>query len=207
MAQKTIYESAHKGDYDFIVRKLEEDPSLLTAKDSNQRILLHWASIGGNLKLVTYLIELGSPIDPLDDTETTPLILASSAGHEQVVSLLIDKGAKIDQQSTNGHSALHGADINITDKRGSTPLHRASSKGNLEIIKILLERANDLKINHRDVYGNSALHLACEEDRQEEALLLAKNGADYSLLNKDKQTPLDLCTPKLARLLKELRCQ
>lgn len=61
------------------------------------------------MKLVTYLIELGSPIDPIDDTETTPLILASSAGHSQIVSLLIQKGANLNQQSSNGHSALQYA--------------------------------------------------------------------------------------------------
>lgn len=34
MAQKTIFESAHKGDFEVVSKKLEEDPSLLTAKDS-----------------------------------------------------------------------------------------------------------------------------------------------------------------------------
>lgn len=34
MAQKTIFESAHKGDFETVSKKLEEDPSLLTAKDS-----------------------------------------------------------------------------------------------------------------------------------------------------------------------------
>lgn len=75
----------------------------------NQRLLIHWAAVGGNTKLVSHLIELGSPIDPLDDTETTPLILASSAGHTQIVNMLIDRGAMVDQQSSNGHSALQYA--------------------------------------------------------------------------------------------------
>ncbi|XP_066150230.1 26S proteasome non-ATPase regulatory subunit 10-like [Euwallacea fornicatus] len=219
MADKTIFQSAHKGDFNLVSKKLEEDPSLLTQKDLNQRLLLHWACVGGSLKLVTHLIELGSPIDPRDDTETTPLILASSAGHTQIVCLLIDKGAILDQQSSNGHSALqyaaskgwvpiciklleNGANINITDKRGSTPLHRAASKGNLEIVNLFMEHIDDLKINYRDIYGNSALHLACEEDRQEEALLLVKNGADLTLMNKERQSPLDLCSPKLMKLLK-----
>lgn len=69
-------------------------------------------------------------------------------------------------------------------------------------MKLFLEHLNDLKINHRDIYGNSALHLACEEDRQDEAVLLVKNGADLTLQNKDRQTPLDLSSPTLIRLLR-----
>lgn len=94
------------------------------------------------------------------------------------------------------------ADINITDTRASTPLHRAASKGNIEIVRIFLDYADKLRINNKDVYGNTPLHLACEEDRQEVAVLLVENGADVETKNRDNQTPLDLCSPKLAKLIK-----
>lgn len=55
------------------------------------------------------------------------------------------------------------------------------------------------------MYGNTALHLACEEDRQEEAKLLVGKGADISLTNKEKKTPLDLAGLGLARQLKEMQ--
>lgn len=97
------------------------------------------------------------------------------------------------------------ADVNITDIRGATPLHRAASKGNLGVVKLLLENNDKLKVNVRDVYGNTPLHLACEEDRQEEAKLLVQNGASLETKNKEEKTPLDLCTPSLARVLLRLR--
>lgn len=97
----------------------------------------------------------------------------------------------------------NGADLNIADIRGATPLHRAASKGNLSIVKLLLECGDKLKINVRDVYGNTALHLACEEDRQEIAKLLVDYGADLEIKNKEEKTPLDLCSPALAKLLKK----
>lgn len=97
------------------------------------------------------------------------------------------------------------ADINITDIRGATPLHRAASKGNLGIVKLLLEYNDKLSVNLRDSYGNTPLHLACEEDRQEEAKLLVQNGASLDTKNKEEKTPLDLCTPTLARSLIKIR--
>ena len=54
------------------------------------------------------------------------------------------------------------------------------------------------------MYGNTPLHLACEEDRQEVAKLLVANGADITLTNKEKKTPLDLASLGLARELREM---
>lgn len=95
----------------------------------------------------------------------------------------------------------NGAYINVVDNRGATPLHRAASKGNIEIVKLLLSYRGDLKIDATDFYGNTPLHLACEEDRQEEAILLVKGGAKLDVTNKERKTPLDLCNPHLYRLL------
>lgn len=57
----------------------------------------------------------------------------------------------------------------------------------------------------RDVYGNTPLHLACEENRVEEAKLLAANGADPTITNKERKTPLDLAAPGLVRQLEEIK--
>lgn len=71
--------------------------------------MIHWSALSGNVKLVTYLIDCGSPIDPTDDTDTTPLILAASAGRSQIVDILIQKGANVNHKSNQGHSALQYA--------------------------------------------------------------------------------------------------
>ncbi|XP_045479291.1 26S proteasome non-ATPase regulatory subunit 10-like [Harmonia axyridis] len=218
MSQQTsIFESAHKGDFDVVRNKLEEDPTLLNKQDENKRILLHWACVGGNVKLVTHLIELGSPVDALDDTDNSPLILSSSAGHYEVVCLLIKNRCNVNQKTSGGHSALqyaaskgwleicrklleNQADINIADVRSATPLHRAASKGNTNIVEFLLT-FEDLDVDPRDSYGNTPLHLACEEDRQREAKLLVDHGASLDVRNAEKKTPLDFCSRALFRLL------
>lgn len=93
-----------------------------------------------------------------------------------------------------------GANVNIADIRSSTPLHRAASKGNLPIVTLLVSK-NDVKINCKDSYGYTPLHLACEEDREQTAVTLVENGADVETKNKNNESPLDLCSQKLAKLL------
>lgn len=70
---------------------------------------MHWAAISGNLKLVTYLLEMDSDIEAQDDTDTTPIILASSSGRLEVVKLLIQHKANVNHKTTQGHSALQYA--------------------------------------------------------------------------------------------------
>lgn len=55
------------------------------------------------------------------------------------------------------------------------------------------------------MYGNTALHLACEEDRQQEAKLLVTHGANFELTNKERKTPLDLASDSLSRQLTKMR--
>ncbi|XP_057324417.1 26S proteasome non-ATPase regulatory subunit 10-like [Microplitis mediator] len=217
----TIFDMAYKGKFTAVKNLIEENKKLITETDGNGRMLIHWAALGGHNDLVKHLLSAGSPVDSQDDSNMTPLILASSAGRDKVVNTLIAEGANVNAQTTEGHSALqyaasknwqaicvklveNSADINISDKRGATPLHRAASKGNIEVLKFLLAQEG-LKIDQQDMYGNTALHLACEEDRQQEAKLLVTHGANFELANKERKTPLDLASDSLTRQLTKIR--
>lgn len=83
----------------------------------NSRLLIHWAALGGNENLVDFLLNSGSSVDPKDDTNCTPLILAASAGRYEVVKLL----------------ASRGADVNHKTNRGQSSLHYVCSKGHIEV--------------------------------------------------------------------------
>lgn len=48
-------------------------------------------------------------------------------------------------------------------------------------------------------------HLACEEDRESTALLLVKAGADLDIQNKEKKSPLAMCSSKLKNELINLK--
>lgn len=75
----------------------------------NSRLLVHWAALGGNENLVDFLLDAGSPVDSVDDTNCTPLVLASSAGRYEVVKLLTGKGANINHKNSRSQSCLHYA--------------------------------------------------------------------------------------------------
>ncbi|XP_020277613.1 26S proteasome non-ATPase regulatory subunit 10-like [Pseudomyrmex gracilis] len=217
----SVYDMAYRGKTAAVKILLNENEKLKTQTDSNGRMLIHWAALGGHDDLVKHLLSLHVPVDPRDDTDMTPLILAASAGREKVVNTLLNEGAHVNATTDNGHSALQyaasknwvsicgslldkGADVNIADKRGATPLHRSASKGNIAIVQLLVEHGK-LNIDKRDAYGNTPLHLACEENRVEEAKLLVEHGADMTITNKEKKTPLDLASPGLVRQLEKIK--
>ena len=50
---------------------------------------MHWASSGGHVNILSFCLEQGTNPDVLDEARWTPLIIASSAGHENCVHLLL----------------------------------------------------------------------------------------------------------------------
>lgn len=125
-----IYQMAYRGEFNALVNKLDESPNALKQKDDvrfqqfqnnshqyvkpliffqNERYLSHWAALGGHDSLLAHLLNDGCPMDSPDDMGSTPLILAASAGREDVVKILLTRGADINHQNNQGHSALQYA--------------------------------------------------------------------------------------------------
>lgn len=57
---------------------------------------------------------------------------------------------------------------------------------------LLINRAD---VHYTDTEGNSALHVACQDDALDIAKLLIEHGADIHKQNKEKKTPLDYVKP------------
>ena len=102
---------------------------------------LHDAAQKGNLDRVKLLVEQRADKDKFDRRGSTPLRLASAAGHFDVVQYLVEQGASLDKDSID-----------------STPLSIAAIYGYLEIARYLLEQGADR--DKADDEGMTPLHCA-----------------------------------------------
>ena len=74
----------------------------------------------------------------------TPLHYAACGGYEDVVRVLIESGANVEEHNENGH----------------TPLMEAASAGHVGVARILLEAGACIN-THSNEFKESALTLAC----------------------------------------------
>ena len=79
----------------------------------------------GHVKLVEELCQRRCSVSVTDKGGMTPLHLASSLGHTEIVELLLENRADIDM---------------VTVATGETALHLATSGGHIATVKLLLER-------------------------------------------------------------------
>ena len=72
---------------------------------------LHYACAKGHLEVAQFLIANGATVDSMSLGNTTPLMMAVQSGNEQLVKLLLDKGADLQVRNTQGLTAIDIADI------------------------------------------------------------------------------------------------
>lgn len=161
--------------------------------DQTQRLVK--ALRGGDLRAARDAISKGADPNHVGGGRgLSPLYFAAASGDAQLVSLLLETGARPAAEkgeATSLHAAAGRGDcemiqlllrggawrlINRLDSDGCTPLMRAVAAGRIEAAKLLLEkRAN---VNERDGEGNTALRIAAADGTPEMAKLLLSAGAD-----------------------------
>ena len=128
----------------------------LHARDKSELMLIHFAAQHGDEELIQQLlVEKKVDFTATGNTGETVLHCAASAGHINVVCMLLDEGAAVDIEDEMGHTPLHfaaawgreklvpllvsrGADVNAKAKNDATPIYLAASNGNLGIVQILI---------------------------------------------------------------------
>ncbi|KAL8245304.1 hypothetical protein R6Q59_011562 [Mikania micrantha] len=123
----------------------------------------------------------------------TPLHIAAALGDENMVNLLIQKGANKDIRNRymktaydvaveHGHTRLFDA-LGLADA-----LCLAATKGDIRTIKRLLE--GGVSINRADQYGWTVLHRASFKGRADIVQILIKKGVDLDARDNDGYTAL-----------------
>ncbi|CAH8862939.1 unnamed protein product [Trichobilharzia szidati] len=196
MSDLAVCRFAYDGVVTSVVKLLESDGNK-SHVDQAGRNPLHWAACGGHLELVKVLLSRGFDKDSRDHSNWTPLMIAVSAGRENVASYLIShENADVNVVNSTGQCCLHycasknryqlakqllecGAKADVHDWGGITPLHRAIATDHLEIAKLLLEYTSMEDDNVGNEVGEN-------EDKD--------TGRMYSplvnLTDKEKATPL-----------------
>ncbi|XP_024610218.1 ankyrin repeat and SOCS box protein 10 [Neophocaena asiaeorientalis asiaeorientalis] len=153
-----------------------------------------WISHQRGLWSLTYKEEL-----------TTPLHVAASRGHTEILRLLLRRRARPDS-APGGRTALHeacaaghtacahellvaGADPNIPDQDGKRPLHLCGAAGSLECAELLLRFG--AKVDGRsEEEEETPLHVAARLGHVELADLLLRRGACSNARDAEGWTPL-----------------
>uniref|UniRef100_A0A182R723 Uncharacterized protein n=1 Tax=Anopheles funestus TaxID=62324 RepID=A0A182R723_ANOFN len=105
---------------------------------------LHQAAISGNKALAEQLLQVGHPVNERDFAGWLPLHEACIHGYSEIVTLLLDRGAHINDKGG-------------TSCEGITPLHDACRNGHLDVITVLLDRGANA--TQRNDYGETALSM------------------------------------------------
>lgn len=148
------------------------------------------------------------------EKESTALHLAADEGNSECVKLLLAKGADAKLKNHRGFTALHlaartssfdcvrellesgRAEPNAEDFDQRTPLHAAVGKSDSAIAILNLLIAKNANVNHKDVYGFTALHLAALDGLAQCVELLIYHGADVTTKSKKGTSALNVITRK-----------
>ena len=130
-------------------------------------------------------------LEPNDDYSSS-LHIATKENADNLVQLLIEKGAHVNDRDILFRTPLHlaaeyakpamvelllanGADVEVKDKYERTPLHAALSGRSAKTLALLINAKADLEA--RDGLGRTALMIAVQSDQSAVARFLVQHGA------------------------------
>lgn len=163
------------------------------------------AVITGNLNMARDAILKGAPLEGHSGSSQdhqSPLYFAYERGDVEMVKLLLDFGADLDNFSHEHGTCLPRSAkensrvlILVTEARKKPPLHRASLSGNIYAIEdILSEKYRCFTPSHhvheRDDCQNTALHEAAAFNKIDVMKLLINAKADVNARDINGHTPL-----------------
>lgn len=197
---KRLIESLSQETLNNILDVLVEQADL-SIKDKKGLTPLAAAILSKNLTISSRLIKdkrRANYINTLSDDYNSPLILASSVGFKDIIQMLINNGAVINQQNNEKRTALmasvksnnidiletlisNGANVNLQDNLGFTALMYASKEGKIDMVKILLQNGANPNITNYNI--TTALIYAAKNGHKEIVQILLKAKANINVIN------------------------
>lgn len=178
-----IHEAAHDGNLVEVDRLLEEDGSLLNARDADDGLTpLMWAVSEGHDAVVARLLALGADVEVEDQGGWSATHWTCRYMHCSTLALLLDAGAHINQG----------------DGDGFTPLTVATSHGALDCVSLLVAHSG-IDLDAVATESNAAaIHLAALRNSHQILTMLVQAGADPTIQTTIGRTPLNVARWKNA---------
>ena len=132
-------------------------------------VLINWLSVVLPDQFKDFLVQKYEGKDRF-----SPLWFAINTRKYRVARVLIEKGI----------------DVNFQNKYKKTALIFACEVGGIESVRLIVESGKLKDINHKNVYGNTALMTSVDEQEEEIINYLLKKGADILTTNVDGDTLL-----------------
>ena len=173
---------------------------------------LNMAAKCGNIHVLEYITRRECDINVMSES-TCPLHIACEHGFLSIAKFLVEKGAKMEQQSGlmrftpllwatySGYYGIveflvkEGACVKCSGRNGITVLHNAARINDLKSVKLLVENGAD--VNAEDLYGGTPLMYATESGYVDLVKFLV-DCKDIDINQRDRygRTALALCNSK-----------
>lgn len=168
--------------------------------------VLHHAASGGHIEICQFLLwSKKVDMNARSKLSCTPLISAAKNGHEEVVKMLLERGADFEAKDDKSRTPIwwaaekshdgvvkllleKGADFEVRDSRGETPLLLAIEKGHGIVVELLLERGVDFE--NKVQKDHTLLSWAAINGQEAVVRLLLKRGANHKAKDTRGRTPL-----------------
>ena len=161
----------------------------------------------GNIKRLKSILGYVRNINFKDDTGATALHFAASGGYNDIVQLLLTKGASIEATNYYNNTPLQlaawygrtstvelllskGALIEATNYYNNTPLQLAARHGHTNTVELLLSKGASIEAT--DKSNQTSLHFAVSYGSTSTVELLLSKGAPIEATNYYNNTPLHL---------------
>jgi hypothetical protein len=176
-------------------------------KDNNGGVTaLHIAVQKADLKIVTFLLQLGAKPNIRDERGRTALMQigedynaedfdndeSEENDESDIKETEETREAKAVKLNTDIFNLLiaHGAKVNLRDSEGFTALMSAARSENPELLRLLI--SHKANIGSQAKNGRTALMEAADEDELENVKILLEAGADVNLKDDDGDTAMSL---------------